>query len=186
MLACPHHRGETSTTIWGVGSRHVTPIATYGRILRPVIARNGGRDASPTEGTRCGHLSSHVLIRTERADPPRSRALPLGRDKAVRSRDRPLNRKTPSDRPTLMTPPQRTTDHPEQPIERGEHNSRTSPKEGNARIDDEPLHHEAHGAGASATTTRKPTPGPHTARVVERARKRNTVAETHFRSDLSG
>lgn len=38
---------------------------------------------------------------------------------------------------------------------------------------------------AAATTTRKPTPGHHTARAVERPGKWNTVAKTHFQSDLS-
>lgn len=36
-----------------------------------------------------------------------------------------------------------------------------------------------------ATTTREPAPAPHTARVVERTRKRDTVAERHFQSNLS-
>lgn len=49
------------------------------------------------------------------------------RDEAVQPRDRtqsrllrqrPLNRETLNDRPTLLTSPQRTTDHPNHPIER--------------------------------------------------------------------
>lgn len=36
-----------------------------------------------------------------------------------------------------------------------------------------------------ATTMRKPVPRAHTARVVERARKQDTVAERHFQSNLS-
>ena len=69
--------------------------------------------------------------------------------------------------------------------EAAEH-SQTSPKENDARIDDEPLHHETDKARASMTTTRKPAPGPPTTRVIERARERDAITETHFRSDLSG
>lgn len=35
------------------------------------------------------------------------------------------------------------------------------------------------------TTTMEPMLGPHTARAVERARERDTIAESHFQSDLS-
>lgn len=148
---------------------------------------------SPTEETRSGHPDSHAPIRAERST-PNSHTPPLGRNETVRPQDRarsrppqqrPLNRETLSNRPTLLTPPQRTTDHPEQPIERGDHDSQTNPEDGGARIDDEPFHHEAHGASAGVTTTRKPALRAYTARVVERARKRNTVAKTHFQSDLS-
>lgn len=69
--------------------------------------------------------------------------------------------------------------------ERGDHDSQTSPEENDARIDDEQLHHEAHKTSASATTTRKPMPGPYAARVVERARERDAITETHFQSNLS-
>ena len=215
MLACPPHRGETSTTIWGGGgSRHVSPPpqnigrwAVYGRVPRPVRSRDGGRDVSPTEETRGGRPSSHVPIRAERPTldshtlpPSRNETigdrvnLPLNRNKTIRPRDeawsrtlrqRPLNRETLSDRPTPPAIPQRTTNHPEQTIERSKHDSQTNPKDGNARIDDEPLHHEAHRTSAAMTTTREPMLGAHTARVVERARKRDTVAETHFQSNLS-
>lgn len=44
MPACPHHRGETSATIWGVGSRHVNP--------------------SPPEHRATGHIWSCPLSRT--------------------------------------------------------------------------------------------------------------------------
>lgn len=199
MLACPHHRGETSATIWGVCSRHVSPSpperrgGAYGRVLRPVRSRDGGHDASTTEETRRGRPSSHVPIRTERSTLD-SHTLPLGRDETVRPHDRarsrplrqrPLNRETLSDRLTPPAPPQRTTNHPNHPIERSEHDGEASPEENDTRIDDEPFHHEAHGTSASATTTRKPMPGAHTARVVERARERDAVAESHFQCDLS-
>ena len=141
-----------------------------------------------------GRPSSHAPIRAERPTLD-SHALPPGRNETVRPRDRarsrplrqrPLNRETPGNRPAPLTPPQQTTDHPEQPIERDNHNSQTNPEENDARVDDEPFHHEAHGTSVSVTTTRKPAPGPYTTRVVERARERNTVAERHFQSDLSG
>ena len=141
-----------------------------------------------------GRPSSHVPIRAERSTPD-SHALPLGRDETVRPRDRarsrplrqrPLNRETLNDRLAPPTIPQQTTNHPEQPIERGEQNGEAHSEDDNARVDDEPLHHEAHRARASMTTTRKPMPGPYATRVVERARERDTVAERHFQSNLSG
>lgn len=148
---------------------------------------------SPTEETRSGHPSSHVPIRAERSAPgshapPPGRNetigdrpnLPLNRNKTIWSRGRPLNRKTPSDRPTPLTIPQRTTYRPEHTIERGDHDSQTSHEDRDARIDDEPFHHEAHGTSASATTTRKPVLRPHPARVIERAGERDVVAESHF------
>ena len=144
------------------------------------------------------HPSSHVPIRAKRSTPgsrapPRSRNEtigdrlnpPLNRNKTIRSQDRPLNRKTLSDRLAPLPIPQRTTNHPEQPIERSKHDSQTRPEDSNARIDNKPLHHEAHGTSARVTTMRKPVPGAHATRVVERTRKRNTVAKTHFQSDLS-
>lgn len=157
-------------------------------------SRDGGHGASP----KSGYPSSHTPIRAKRSA-PNSRALPLsrnetirdrpnrqlGRNKTIRPRRRvqsrtlqngPLNRETLSDRPTLPTIPQRATDHPEHTVERGKHDSQTSPEENDARIDDEPFHREAHEAGASATTTRKPVLGAYTARVVERPRKRDAVA----------
>lgn len=160
-------------------------------------SRDEGRDASPTEETlrapRSGHLSSRIPIRAERST-LHSRAPPLGRNETVRPRararsrplrQRPLNRETLSDRPTPPAIPQRTTNPPEQPVERGEQDSQTSPKKDDARIDDEPFHHEAHGTSASVTTTKKTTLRAYTTRVIERARKRDTVAKTHFQSDLS-
>lgn len=48
------------------------------------------------------------------------------------------------------------------------------------------LHNEAHRASTGATTTRNPILGAHTARVVERARKQNTITKTHSQSNLSG
>ena len=142
-------------------------------------------------------------------DGPLSRNTPLGRNKAIRgrpnrapirdetirprdrARSRTLRQRLPdrearADRLTPPTIPLPTAHHPEQTIERGNHDSQTSPNENDARVDDEPFHNEVHEATATAaTTTREPVLGAHTARVVERARKRNTIAETHFRSNLS-
>lgn len=159
------------------------------------------------QATRSGRPSSHVSIRAERSTPD-SRTPPLGRNETIRYRpnrplsrnetirprdraqnrtlrDGPLNRETLSDRLAPLAIPQRTTDRPEQTVERGEHDSQTSPEDDDARVDDEPFHHEADRAKAGMTTTRKPAAGPHATRVVERARERNTVAKTHFQSDLS-
>ena len=156
-------------------------------------SRDGGRDASPTEEARSGRPSSHVPIRAERPTTD-SYALPLGWDETVGPRDRarnrplrqrPLNRETLSNRPALLTVPQRAADHPEQPVERGKQDDEAGPEEGDARIDDEPLRHEADRVGAAMTTTREPVLGAHAARVVERARERDAVTETHFKSDLS-
>lgn len=146
--------------------------------------------------------SSHAPIRAERSTlysraPPLSRNETIGdrlnrppdRNEAVRPRDGtpsrplwqwPLNRETLSDRLAPLPVPQRTADHPEQPIERGEQDDEARPEENDARIDDEPFHHETHGTSASVTTARKPIPRPHTARIVERARERNAIAESHF------
>lgn len=144
MLARPPHRGETSATIWGVGSRPVSPPPPEHRVMshtwscpppraitkRRTRCQSDGRN-SPSP--KSGHPSSHTPIRAERSTPNNS-ALPLDRDETIRPRDgarsrplrqRPLNRETLNDRPTLTT------------------------------------------------------------RVVKRARKRNAIAETHFRSDLS-
>lgn len=181
----------------GLSSRHVRPItprtSNDGRVLRPVRSRDGGHDASPTEETRRGRPSSHAPIRAGRTNLG-SRPPPLGRNEAVRPRDRarsrplrqrPLNRETLSEQLAPLSPPQRTTNHPEQTIERSKHDSQTNPEKDDARIDDESLHHEAHGTSASMTTTMKPAPGPHTTRVIERPGKWNTIAKTHFQSDLS-
>lgn len=78
MLACPHHQGETSATIGGVGSRHVSPSPPEHRVTGrtwscppPMRSRNRGHDASPMEETlralRSGRPSSHIPIRTERS-----------------------------------------------------------------------------------------------------------------------
>lgn len=157
-------------------------------------SRDGGHGASPKNG----YPSSHTPIRAKRSTPNNRAPLlsrnktigdrpnrQLGRNKTIRPRDRARrrppqprqpNRETLSDRPTLPTIPQRTTDHPEHTVERGKHDSQTNPEENDARIDDEPFHREAHETGASATTTRKPALRAHTARVAERARKRDAVA----------
>lgn len=47
------------------------------------------------------------------------------------------------------------------------------------------LHNETHRAGTRTTTTRNPVLGAHTTRVIEGARKRNTIAKTHLQSNLS-
>lgn len=119
----------------------------------------------------------------------------LSRNKTIRPRNRarsrtrqpgPLNRWAWGDRPTSPTVPLPTAHHPEHAVERGYHDSQTGHEENDTRVDDEILHNEAHRAGARTTaTTRKPMLGAHTARVVERARKRDTVTKTHFRYDLS-
>lgn len=124
----------------------------------------------------------------------RGRNGPLGRNETIRPRDRArsrplrprqMNRETLNDRLTPLTPPQQATNHPEQPIELGKHDSQTGHEDGDARIDDESLHRGVEDARAGMTTTRNPVLRAHTTRVIERTRKRNTVAETHFRSDLS-
>lgn len=157
-------------------------------------SRDGGYDVSPWEEThrapRSGRPNSHAPIQAERSTLD-SRALPLSRNEAIRDRpnrplrQRPLNRKTLSDPPTLLTPPQRTTNPPEHTIERSKRDSQTNTEENNARVDDEPFHREAHGTSASVTTTRKPALWPHTTRVVERTGERDTVAENHFQSNIS-
>lgn len=142
---------------------------------------------------RSGHPSSHIPTRAKPSTLD-SRTLPLRRDETIRPRpgewsrplrERLLNRETLSDQPTPLTVSQRTADQPEQPVERSDHDSRAGPEDGDTRVDDEPFHHETHETSASVTTTRKPMLGAHTARVVERARKRDAITETHFRSDLS-
>ena len=142
---------------------------------------------------RNGRPNSRLLMRAERSTLD-GRALPLSRNETVRPRDRArkqppwqrsLNRETLSDRLAPLPVLQRTAHHPEQTIERNEQDSEACPEDNDARIDDEPFHHEAHETSASATTTREPAPGPHAARVIERARKRDTIAERHFQSNLS-
>lgn len=115
-----------------------------------------------------------------------ARDRPPGRNETVGDElNRPLQKWPPNgealdNRLAPPTVPQRTTDHPEHTVERDDHDSQTSPEENDARIDDEPLHHEADRAVAGVTTTRKPAPGPHATRIVERARERNTVTEHHL------
>lgn len=161
----------------------------------PVPRKRRGGDGShaPTRAERPTHSSRTPPLGRNQTIGYRTHR-PLSRDKTVRPRDRaqsrplpqrPLNRETLNDRPTLLAVPQRATDQPEQPIERSKHDSQTRPENGDARIDDEPFHHEAHGTSASATTTRKPAPRPHTTRVVERARERDAITESHFQSNLS-
>lgn len=119
---------------------------------------------------------------------------PLSRNETIRPRPRtrrrtlqkgPLNRNTLSDRPALPAIPQRTTDHPEYTIERGKQDGEAGTEDYDARVDDEPLHHETHGARTTAATARKPTLRAHTARIVERAGKRDTITKGHFQSNLS-
>lgn len=100
-------------------------------------SRDGGYDASPGEETlrapRSGRPSSHIPIRAERST-LNSHALPLDRNEGVRPpggarsrplRQRPLNGETLGDRPAPLTVSQRTTNHPEQTIERSKHDSQT-------------------------------------------------------------
>lgn len=56
MLARPHPWGETSVTVWHVGSdtsphhpQNIGLWVAYGHIRHPVIARNGGCDANPVQ-----------------------------------------------------------------------------------------------------------------------------------------
>lgn len=137
--------------------------------------------------------SSHVPIRAERPTPD-NHALPLSRDKTIRPQDRArsrllrqrlLNRETLSSQLAPPTIPQRAANHPEHTVERSKHDSQTSPEDGDARIDDEPLHHESDKARASMTTTREPALRAYTTRAVERTRERDAIAESHFRSNLS-
>lgn len=197
MLGRPPRRSETSTTLWGPGPRRRQPITPEHHERRCVMS-DGGHGASP----KSGYPRSRTPIRAK-WPAPNSRALPLsrnetigdrpnrqpGRNKTIRPRRRvrsrtpqngPLNRETLSDRPTLPPVPQPAADHPEQPIERSDHDSQTSTEANDARVDDEPLHHEAHGTSASVTTTREPVLGPHATRAVERARERHAIAESHF------
>lgn len=149
---------------------------------------HGTENATPVPRKKRGS-SSHALIRAGRPNLG-SQPLPLSRNEAVGDRlnqplqPRQLNREALSDRLTPLAIPQRAANHPEHTVERGDHDSQTNPEDGDTRVDDEPFHHEAHGTSASVTTTRKPALRAHTARAVERARKRDTVAETHFQSNL--
>lgn len=118
----------------------------------------------------------------------------MNQNETMRPRPR-AQRRTPQDRPlngqalgnllALPTIPQRTADHPKQPVGRGKQESPADPEEEDARVDDEPLHREVEDAGTGLTATREPTLGAHTARVIERVEERNTVTKTHFQSNLS-
>lgn len=132
-----------------------------------------GGDVRRSRDKTIGHGPNRTPSRNKTIRPrPRARSLTL--------RQRPLNRETRgdrlSDRPILPTIPLPTAHHPNHPIERSDHDSQTSTEENDARIDDEPLHREAHRARASATTMRKPVLRAYTARVVERPQKRDAVA----------
>ena len=90
------------------------------------------------------------------------------------------------------TDPSRTISHRQSRAPAGperNHRKRTEPaagpEDGDARIDNEPLHREVAEAGTGVTTTRKPVLRAHTALVIERTGDRNTVAESHFQSNLS-
>ena len=164
--------------------------AAHDRVLRPSITRDGGHDASHTGETirTSGTPPRSASTTTRRGDARRSRnktIQPRDRARNRTRRPRPLNGCTLDDRPTPLTVPHPAADHPEHAIERGKQESQTSPEKDDARVDDEPLHNEAHKAAAGTTTTRKTPPRTHTTRIVERARKRNAITETHFRSDLS-
>lgn len=166
-------------------------------------SRDEGHGASPSNR----RPSSPLPIRAKRSAPD-SRALPLSRNKTIRDRlnwklgrdetirprpgarsrtlqQRLPNRETLGDRPVPPTVPQRATDRPEQAVERGEQDGETGPEKNDARVDNEPLHREVNEAGTGVPTTRELVLGAHTTRAVERARKRNAIAESHFQSNLS-
>lgn len=178
-VPCDHETEDATLTPMGEALRASRSRRPSSRILI--------RAERPTLDSHTLPLSRNETIRDRPRRPPnRNKTIrPRDRARSRTLRDRPLNRETLNDRPAPPTAPHPAAHHPEQTIKRGKHDSQTSPKDGDARIDDEPLHHETHRAAAGVTTTRKPAPGAHTTRVVERARKRNTVAETHFQSDLS-
>ena len=174
MLARPPHPGETSATIWGVDSRHVSP--------------------SPPEHRTTGHIRphppSHAIIRRRmrcqsRRERPSSRIPIRAKRSTLDSHTLPLNGEALSDRLALLPVPKRTADHPEQPVERGEQDGETGPEENDARVDDEQLHRELAESRAATTTAREPVLGAHATRVIERARKRDAIAESHFQSNLS-
>lgn len=52
MLARPPHRGETSATIWGVGSRHVSPSPPEHRVMGRTWPCPPPREI-PRQRTRC-------------------------------------------------------------------------------------------------------------------------------------
>ena len=133
----------------------------------------GARDRLPGRDETIGYRPNRPLSRNETIRPrPGAWSRPL--------RQRSLNREAPSDRLAPPPVPQRATDHPEHAVERGKHDSQPNPEDDDARVDDEPLHHEAHRASASVTTTRKPALRAYAARVVERPGKRDPIAESHF------
>lgn len=204
MVACPPSQDETSATPQGVGLRRrqsATP-----RTPRKAVGDGPHMAASAAP---CDHETADAMpVQLKRPSNPRGAGAPFrstsrgarrvrvgrSRNETIRPRDgahsrtlqpRPPNRETRGDRPTPPTIPPPTTHHPEHTAERGNHDSQTSPEENNTRIDDEPLHNEAHRAAADATTTRDPALGAHATRIVERPRKRNTIAETHSQSNLS-
>lgn len=194
MLARPPYRGETSTTLQGsvpdASAHHPQNIrwwATYGRVLRPVRSRDEGHDAS-------GPSDHRPITLRERGGCAKARDRLPPRDETIRPhpgarrrtlQKEPLNRDALNGRLAPPTVPQRTTDQPEQPVERGEQESQTSPEKDDTRVDEEPLSRLVADDGGAGPVMREPMLGARTARVVERARKRNTITKTHFQSNLS-
>lgn len=105
-------------------------------------------DATPAPRKRQGRAA--YTYQSESKGPP-STVTRSRRAGTIRPRDgarnrtlrqRPLNGEALSNLLTLPLP-QRPTDQPVEAVERGNHDSQTSPKKDDAGIDDEPFHHEA-------------------------------------------
>lgn len=201
MLACLPHLGETSATLRCVGGaygRTRRPVRSRddGYNASPTektlrASRSGPPSRSaPRNARRMGvrrPLDRDTLLGRDKAVGDRPVRTPI-RNKTIRPRNRirsrtpqprPLNRKTLSNRLTSPTIPLPATHRPERAVERGDHDSQTGHEKDDARVDDEPLHSEVEEAGTgtrTTTTARKPMLRAHTTRVVERTRKRNTVA----------
>lgn len=145
-----------------------TPFQSNPRNARRRRVRRS-RDTLPPRNETVRHRPNRTLSRNETIR-PRNRAW------SRTLQQRLLNRLAQGDRPTPPTLPLPTTHHPEHTAERGNHNSQTGTEQNDARVDDAPLHNEAHRAAAGATTVRKPMLGAYTARVVERTRKWDAIA----------
>lgn len=164
----------------GFGSRHVSPSPPEHRVMgyiwpyppsraitrRRIRCQSNRRD-SPSPEEQAPQLTRTNPSRTVHPRQSRAPAEPA----AGPERNRTASRQDPVPDAAAQAAEQgsteRTANHPEQPIERGKHDSQTSPEENDARIDDEPFHHEAHGTSASVTTTRKPVLRAYTAQVIE-------------------
>lgn len=151
MPACPPYPGETSTTLLGVSSRHVSPSPPEHRVTGRIWPRPPPRAITRRRTQRQSYRRSRggQLTRTHPSRTAHHRQL---RAPAGLGRNRTASRQSPE--PTAAT---------------------ETAEQGNAERP----------ADTSAGSARKPAPGPRTTRVVERTRKRDTVAETHFQSNLS-